>query len=113
MTAGRLGGLLGLNSAGTTAVVDRLERLGHARRVRDARDRRRVLVEVEKRAVELGQAFFGPLHRAGPWNCSGGTTSANWPRSGASSRAYGRRRRAPGDRGRTGWATVTAPAGIR
>ena len=61
MTAGRLGALLGLNSAGTTAVVDRLERLGHARRVRDARDRRRVLVEVEERAVELGQAFFGPL----------------------------------------------------
>ena len=61
MSAGRLGGLLGLNSAGTTAVVDRLERLGHARRVRDARDRRRVLIEVEERAVELGQAFFGPL----------------------------------------------------
>jgi len=61
MTAGRLGGLLGLNSAGTTAVLDRLERLGHARRVRDARDRRRVLVEVEKRSVELGQTFFGPL----------------------------------------------------
>jgi DNA-binding MarR family transcriptional regulator len=61
MTAGRLGALLGLNSAGTTAVVDRLERLGHVRRVRDGRDRRRVLVEVDERAVELGQEFFGPL----------------------------------------------------
>ncbi|MPY54572.1 MarR family transcriptional regulator [Streptomyces acidicola] len=61
MTAGRLGTLLGLNSAGTTAVVDRLERLGHVRRVRDERDRRRVLVEIDERAVELGQAFFGPL----------------------------------------------------
>lgn len=61
MTAGRLGALLGLNSAGTTAVVDRLERLGHVRRVRDERDRRRVLVEIDERAVELGQAFFGPL----------------------------------------------------
>ncbi|MET8634306.1 MarR family transcriptional regulator [Streptomyces sp. NPDC057746] len=61
MTAGRLGALLGLNSAGTTALVDRLERLGHVRRVRDGRDRRRVLVEVDERAVELGWASFGPL----------------------------------------------------
>ncbi|MFJ5528611.1 MarR family transcriptional regulator [Streptomyces sp. NPDC093261] len=61
MTAGRLGALLGLNSAGTTALVDRLERLGHVRRVRDGRDRRRVLVEVDERAVQLGWAFFGPL----------------------------------------------------
>ncbi|MEU1600624.1 MarR family transcriptional regulator [Streptomyces sp. NPDC005708] len=61
MTAGRLGALLGLNSAGTTALVDRLERLAHVRRVRDGRDRRRVLVEVDERAVELGQEFFGPL----------------------------------------------------
>ncbi|MCN9239894.1 MarR family transcriptional regulator [Streptomyces sp. RY43-2] len=58
---GRLGALLGLNSAGTTALIDRLERLGHVRRVRDERDRRRVLVEVDPRAVELGQEFFGPL----------------------------------------------------
>lgn len=61
MTAGRLGAELGLNSAGTTALVDRLERLGHVRRVRDQRDRRRVLVEVDERAVELGREFFGPL----------------------------------------------------
>lgn len=61
MTAGRLGAELGLNSAGTTALVDRLERAGQVRRVRGERDRRRVVVEVEERAVELGQAFFGPL----------------------------------------------------
>ncbi|MCK7625792.1 MarR family transcriptional regulator [Streptomyces sp. RS10V-4] len=61
LTAGRLGGRLGLNSAGTTALVDRLERLGHLRRVRDTRDRRRVLLAVDERAVALGQAFFGPL----------------------------------------------------
>jgi DNA-binding MarR family transcriptional regulator len=60
-TAGRLGAELGLNSAGTTALVDRLERAGHVRRVRGQRDRRRVVIEVEDRAVELGQAFFGPL----------------------------------------------------
>ncbi|WP_162467336.1 MarR family winged helix-turn-helix transcriptional regulator [Streptomyces cavernae] len=61
MTAGRLGSELGLNSAGTTALVDRLERLGHVRRARDERDRRRVLIEVDERAIALGQDFFGPL----------------------------------------------------
>lgn len=61
MTSGRLGTLLGLNSAGATALTDRLERLGLVRRVRDTRDRRRVLVEVDERAVELGWEAFGPL----------------------------------------------------
>lgn len=31
------------------------------RRVRGRQDRRKVVVEVDERAVELGQAFFGPL----------------------------------------------------
>ncbi|MBT2441460.1 MarR family transcriptional regulator [Streptomyces sp. ISL-36] len=60
-TAGWLGAQLGLNSAGTTAVIDRLERLGHVARIRDDRDRRRVLLRVEDRAKELGGASFGPL----------------------------------------------------
>ncbi|QES15505.1 MarR family transcriptional regulator [Streptomyces venezuelae] len=60
-TAGRLGERLGLNSAGTTAVVDRLAHLGLVARVRDTRDRRRVLLVVEERAKELGRAHFGPL----------------------------------------------------
>ncbi|MFB7222833.1 MarR family transcriptional regulator [Streptomyces sp. NPDC056227] len=60
-TAGWLGAQLGLNSAGTTAVIDRLEGLGHLTRTRDPRDRRRVLLAVDPRAVELGWAFFGPL----------------------------------------------------
>jgi DNA-binding MarR family transcriptional regulator len=61
MTAGRLGAALGLNSAGTTALVDRLERAGHVRRVRGGTDRRRVVIEVDEKAVELGWSFFGPL----------------------------------------------------
>ncbi|MFE4924003.1 MarR family winged helix-turn-helix transcriptional regulator [Streptomyces sp. NPDC056661] len=60
-TAGWLGAQLGLNSAGTTAVIDRLERLGHLTRTRDPCDRRRVLMTVDPRAVELGRSFFGPL----------------------------------------------------
>lgn len=59
-TPGWLGAQLGLNSAGTTALLDRLERLGLVRRSRDTADRRRVLVEVSKEAVQLGWAFFGP-----------------------------------------------------
>lgn len=61
MTAGRLGAALALNSAGTTALVDRMERAGHVRRVRGAGDRRTVVIEVDERAVALGQEFFGPL----------------------------------------------------
>lgn len=60
-TPGWLGERLGLNSASVTALVDRLERLGHVRRVRDAADRRRVHLVVQERAVELGWSFFGPL----------------------------------------------------
>ncbi|MER7466931.1 MarR family transcriptional regulator [Streptomyces sp. NPDC097981] len=61
VTPGRLGEALNLNSAGTTALLDRLERPGLVRRVRDERDRRRVLLVVEQKAVELGWSFFGPL----------------------------------------------------
>ncbi|MBT2540346.1 MarR family transcriptional regulator [Streptomyces sp. ISL-44] len=60
-TAGLLGARLGLNSAGTTSVIDRLERLGHVARVRDDRDRRRILLRVEPEAIRLGREFFGPL----------------------------------------------------
>ncbi len=61
VTPGRLGGALGLNSAGTTGLVDRLERLGLIRRERDEEDRRRIRLLVEERAVELGEVFFGAL----------------------------------------------------
>ena len=60
-TAGLLAARLGLNSAGTTAVLDRLERLGLVARRRDERDRRRVLLVVEERAKELGRGWFGPM----------------------------------------------------
>ncbi|WP_019324453.1 MarR family winged helix-turn-helix transcriptional regulator [Streptomyces sp. TOR3209] len=60
-TPGWLGRQLRLNPAGTTALVDRLERLGLVRRERDSADRRRVLLEVEQKATELGWAFFGPV----------------------------------------------------
>ncbi|WP_420802747.1 MarR family transcriptional regulator [Streptomyces adustus] len=57
---GRLGEQLRLNSAGTTTLIDRLERLGLVRRDRDTTDRRRVLLTVEPQAIDLGWSFFGP-----------------------------------------------------
>jgi DNA-binding MarR family transcriptional regulator len=60
-TPGWLGARLRLNSASTTELVDRLERAGHVRRVRDTQDRRRVVIVVEEQAVALGWSFFGPL----------------------------------------------------
>lgn len=60
-TPGWLSGRLGMNSAAVTALVDRLERLGLISRERDTADRRRVLLAVTDRAVELGWSFFGPL----------------------------------------------------
>ncbi|MEV0124302.1 MarR family transcriptional regulator [Streptomyces sp. NPDC050703] len=61
LTPGELGTRLGLNSAGTTAVIDRLERAGYVGRLRDARDRRRVRLQVSEQAVALGRRHFGPL----------------------------------------------------
>jgi DNA-binding MarR family transcriptional regulator len=63
MTPGRLGEELNLTSPSVTALVDRLERQGHLRRIPDQQDRRRVTLEVEPRALALGAEFFGPLNR--------------------------------------------------
>lgn len=60
-TPGWLGRQLGMNSAATTAVIDRLERAGHLRRERGSEDRRRVRLVVSGPAVTLGWSFFGPL----------------------------------------------------
>jgi DNA-binding MarR family transcriptional regulator len=63
MTPGRLGEELNLTSPSVTALVDRLERQGHLRRVRDQHDRRRVSLEIAPQALALGAEFFGPLNR--------------------------------------------------
>ena len=63
MTAGALGSAVELRSASVTALLDRLERVGHLRRVRDAEDRRRVVLEMSPSAMEAGREFFGGLQR--------------------------------------------------
>jgi DNA-binding MarR family transcriptional regulator len=61
MPAGRLAELSGLTTAAVTAVLDRLERAGYARRVRDDHDRRQVIVELTPLMAERGAQIWGPL----------------------------------------------------
>ncbi|WP_246843177.1 MarR family winged helix-turn-helix transcriptional regulator [Allokutzneria sp. NRRL B-24872] len=60
VTAGRIAELSGLSTGAVTGVIDRLERAGFVRRVRDPHDRRKVLVEVlAKDAGEHAWMFQG------------------------------------------------------
>jgi DNA-binding MarR family transcriptional regulator len=61
MSAGELARRGGLSPAAVTAALDRLERAGYVRRVRDEGDRRRVLVEVTDRMLERAAHVYGPL----------------------------------------------------
>lgn len=61
LTPGSLGAALGLSSPATTALIDRLEFAGHARRERGMRDRRRVLIRLTPDARQLGGELYGPL----------------------------------------------------
>lgn len=57
LTAGRIAQLTGLSTGAVTGVIDRLERAGFVRRVRDTQDRRRVLVEI----LPFDEEKFAPL----------------------------------------------------
>ena len=61
LTLGELGEFLGLSSGATTALVDRLERAGFVRRVRDEHDRRRMTLHHREKADDLLATFAGPL----------------------------------------------------
>ncbi|SFW61739.1 MarR family winged helix-turn-helix transcriptional regulator [Amycolatopsis australiensis] len=65
LTAGRIAELTGLSTGAVTGVIDRLEKVGLVRRVRDREDRRKVLVEVvpgaEERFRPLFQSAFDAL----------------------------------------------------
>ena len=60
VAAGRLAQASGLTTAAVTAVIDRLERAGYARRTADAQDRRRVLVELTPLFRERAAVIWGP-----------------------------------------------------
>jgi DNA-binding MarR family transcriptional regulator len=63
LTAGGLGAAVELQSASVTALVDRLEKVGHVRRVRDPEDRRRVALQMSDSAMAAGAEHFGGLAR--------------------------------------------------
>jgi DNA-binding MarR family transcriptional regulator len=61
MTAGELARAAGLTTGAVTAVVDRLEAAGVARRVPDPSDRRRVRIEVTEKLWEVSEPLIGPM----------------------------------------------------
>ncbi len=71
MSAGELARAGHLSPAAVTAALDRLERAGYLRRVRDEHDRRRVLVEVTDRMEKLTEELYGPLAASGAEMMSG------------------------------------------
>jgi DNA-binding MarR family transcriptional regulator len=65
ITAGDLAHAAGLSPGAATTAIDRLERAGYARRMRDPDDRRRVIVEPTKQMAQLAEDVYGPLRDAG------------------------------------------------
>jgi DNA-binding MarR family transcriptional regulator len=65
MTAGQLATAASLSTGAVTAVIDRLERAGYARRVGDPSDRRKVLVELTPECKALLEELMGPLGEDG------------------------------------------------
>src|ERR671930_967684 len=61
LTAGQLAEAMHLSSGAITTLVDRLERAGYARRVRDTVDRRRVLIELDPEAERRAEVFYKPM----------------------------------------------------
>ena len=65
MTAGRLAQRARLSPGAMTALLDRLEKRGFARRTRDTVDRRRVLVEVTPELRQMAAELYGTPDEGG------------------------------------------------
>jgi DNA-binding MarR family transcriptional regulator len=61
VTAGELAAQAGLTTGAVTGVIDRLERIGYARRMPDSADRRRVKVEVTPEFYRRAEGIWGPM----------------------------------------------------
>lgn len=64
MSSGELAKHCGLTSGAITTVIDRLERAGIARRVRDKKDRRKIFVELTDYTNEILALMFEPMRSA-------------------------------------------------
>jgi DNA-binding MarR family transcriptional regulator len=67
LTAGELAHELRLSTGAVTAILDRLEQAGYARRVPDPHDRRRVLVEQTPKVHKAGSEIYGGPEDAFAW----------------------------------------------
>lgn len=71
MTAGtpatprRLAEVAGLTPSTITSVLDRLERAGYVRRIREQADRRQVVLQLTATFAELTEEIFGPVAAEG------------------------------------------------
>ena len=65
LTAGRLAQESGLTTGAVTAVVDRLEKAGFVRRVRDPGDRRKVMIELTDLTREVSALIYGNVTELG------------------------------------------------
>ena len=61
LTAGDLARESGLSTGAVTTLIDRLERRGYVRRVRDTEDRRRVFIELTDELRARAGEIWGPL----------------------------------------------------
>lgn len=64
MTAGQLADATGMTTGAVTGILDRLEKVGFARRERDAHDRRKVLVRPRQAAERRIRPYFASLAAA-------------------------------------------------
>jgi DNA-binding MarR family transcriptional regulator len=65
LAAGAIAEQSGLTTGAVTGLLDRLERAGYVRRIRDQQDRRRVLVELTPTARKLTLEVYGPIGAEG------------------------------------------------
>lgn len=64
MTAGELATRTGLSTGTMTALIDRLEKIGYAKREKDPLDRRRVMIVPTYEDKEEIQQVYEPIHQA-------------------------------------------------
>lgn len=64
LTAGQIAKYTGLTTASVTSLIDRLESNGFVRRVRDAKDRRRVIVVPDESRLSKVAQTFGSMQKS-------------------------------------------------